>query len=367
MKNIVRQNILNVRNYVPGKPIEEVQREEGLKEVIKLASNENCLGSSPKAVAAVRKSIKDINRYPDASAFYLKKKLAKFLGVNEDGIILGNGSDEVIGMAVRTFVDSGDEVVIAKPTFLIYEIVSQLHSAKIRFVPLARDLKHDLKAMKEAITEKTKMVFIANPDNPTGTYVTKSELENFLEGIPSRTIVFLDEAYFEFADYEKKDYPNGLDYLDMPNLIVSRSFSKVYGLAGLRIGYGISCPEVISYVERTREPFNVNLLAQAAAIAALDDKAFLKRTLAHVGREKKFLYSEFRKMKLSYVASATNFVIIDAKADCKKVFASLLKEGVIVRDMKAWGFDTLIRVTIGTRKENEKFIRALKKVLSRKL
>lgn len=363
MRSKVRPNILNVKQYVPGKPIEEVQRELGLKEVIKLASNENCMGPSPKAIEAVRKSLKDVNRYPDASSFYLRKKLAKSLGVDEASLIFGNGSDEVIGMAIRTFVGSGDEVVIAKPTFLIYEIISQIQNAEIKFVPLARDLRHDLDAMKDAITEKTKIVFIANPDNPTGTYVTKAELDDFFKGLPEKVIVFLDEAYFEFANYGFKDYPNGLDYLDRPGVIVARSFSKAYGLAGLRLGYGISNPEVIGYMERTREPFNVNLLAQAAGAAAIDDKAFLKKTLSHVDKEKEFLYSAFRKMKLNYVKSATNFILVDTGIDCKKVFNELLKRGVIVRDMKVWGLDTYIRVTVGTRKEDKKFVEALKSVL----
>jgi len=362
MRNRVRQNILDVRQYVPGKPIEEVQRELGLKEVIKLASNENCLGPSPKALEAIRKSLGSINRYPDASSFYLRKKLAKSRGVEEASLIFGNGSDEIICMAVRTFVEPGDEVIIAKPTFLIYEIVSQVQDARIKFVGLAGDLKHDLKGMKEAVTDKTKIVFIANPDNPTGTYVTKKELEAFLDGLPDKVIVFLDEAYFEFANYMYKDYPNGMEYLDRPGVIVARSFSKAYGLAGLRIGYGISTPEVIGYMERTREPFNVNLLAQEAAIAALDDKAFLKKTLEHVAKEKEFLYSQLRKAGLDYVESATNFMLIDVKSDCKAVFNALLRKGVIVRDMKAWGMDNFIRVTVGTRAENKKFIKALKDI-----
>ena len=361
MKRIVRQNILNVKNYVPGKPIEEVQRELGLKNVIKLASNENCLGPSPKAVAAIKKNLNKINRYPDASSFYLKKRAAKFLGVDEDNLIFGNGSDEIIGLAVRTFVGSGDEVIIARPTFLIYEIVSQLQDADIKFVPLTKDLRHDLKAMKNAITDKTRIIFIANPDNPTGSYVTKTELNEFFKGLPEKLIVFLDEAYFEFAKYSYKDYPNGLDYIDRPGVIVSRSFSKAYGLAGLRVGYGISSPEVISYMERTREPFNVNLLAQVAAEAAIDDKAFLKKTLSHIEAEKEFIYENLRNMKLDYVESATNFIMVDVKKDCKEVFNSLLKKGVIVRDMKAWGLDSFIRVTVGSRKENKRFVEALKK------
>jgi len=366
MKNIVRKNILDVKPYVPGKPIEEVQRELGLKDVIKLASNENCLGPSPKALDAIKENLNNINRYPDASSFYLKEKLSKFLGVRTDNLILGNGSDEIIVLAVKTFIDEADEVIIARPTFLIYEITSQVQSAKMKFVPLTKDLRYDLKAIKGAITSATKMVFIANPDNPTGTYVTKAELDDFFKGLPDGVVVFLDEAYFEFANYSFKDYPNGIDYLGMPNVIVGRSFSKAYGLAGMRIGYGISNAEAIGYMERVREPFNVNILAQAAALAAIDDQAFLKKTLTHVAKEKESLYEAFSRMGLKYIKSATNFILVDVKRDTKVVFNRLLKEGVIVRDMKAWGLDTFIRVTVGTLEEDKKFIAALKKVINDK-
>ena len=363
MRSLVRQSILSVKHYVPGKPIEEVQRELGLKEVIKLASNENCMGPSPKAIEAIRKNLANVNRYPDAQSFALRKKMAKFLGVSEDSLIFGNGSDEIICLAVRTFVNEGDEVIVAKPTFLIYEIISQIQNAKIRFIPLARGLKHDLKAMKAAVTDRTKIIFIANPDNPTGTYITKSQLDEFLDGLPENVIVFLDEAYFEFANRLCKDYPNGLDYLGRKGIIVARSFSKAYGLAGLRVGYGISNPEAIGYMERTREPFNVNLLAQAAAEAAVDDKAFLKKTLDHVEKEMDFLGKAFAKLGIDYVRSATNFILLDTRRDCKEVFNALLRKGVIVRDMKAWGMDTYIRVTLGTRPENKKFLEALKGII----
>jgi len=362
MRKRVRSNILNVKNYVPGKPIEEVQRELGLKDVIKLASNENCLGPSPKALAAIRKSLKNINRYPDSSCFYLREKLAKRLKVDPVTLIFGNGSDEIIAMAVRTFVGDGDEVVIAKPTFLIYEIVSQLQNANIKFVPLTKDLKHDLRAMRKAITDKTSMVFIANPDNPTGSYVSKAALDEFFKGLRDDIIVFLDEAYSEFAKYGYNDYPDGLKYLYRAGVIVSRSFSKAYGLAGLRIGYGISSPETIGYMERVRDPFNVNLLAQDAALASLDDKKFLNKTLGHVEAEKKFIYKSLDKLGIDFVESATNFIVVDVKKDSKDVYKALMKKGVIVRDMKAWGWDTFIRVTVGTRTENERFISALKKV-----
>jgi len=365
MKNPVRQNILSIKPYVPGKPIEEVRRELGLKKVIKLASNENCLGLSPKAVDAIRRNIRNLNRYPDASSFYLKKALASSLGVKEGDLIIGNGSDEIIVIAIRTFVNEGDEVIIARPTFLIYEIASRIQNARLKLVPLTKSFRHDLKAMRDAVTADTKMVFIANPDNPTGTYVTKAELDDFFKGLPQDVIVFLDEAYFEFANFGSKNYPNGLDYLARPNVIVARSFSKVYGLAGLRLGYGISNRKFIDYMERVRDPFNVNSLAQAAGLAALEDRKFLKKTLSHTEREKRFLYSAFRRMKIGFVESATNFVIFDIERDSKEIFNKLLERGVIVRDMKAWGFNTYLRVTVGTREENILFVDALERALLR--
>lgn len=363
MKDLVRPNIANLKPYIPGRPIEDVQRQLGLKRVVKLASNENCLGPSPKAAAAIKESIKNINRYPDGSCFNLKSKLAAILGVGTDKLIIGNGSDEIIILAIRTFTSSGDEVVIARPTFLIYDIASEIQDLKVTHVPLSSAFKYDLKAMKQAITPKTRIVFIANPDNPTGTYVSKGELDEFFSGLPQDTIVFLDEAYFEYAAYEFKDYPNGFNYLSRPNVIVSRSFSKIYGLAGLRVGYGISSPEIINYMERVRDPFNVNLLAQAAAVAALDDAAFLKKTLKFVSGEKRYLYAQLKKIGLDYVPSATNFILINVRQDCGELFNSLLKKGVIVRDMKAWGLDTYIRVTVGTREENVMFIKGLKEIL----
>ncbi len=364
MDKLFRKEIEDIPVYIPGKPIEEVQRTLGLKRVIKLASNENSLGSSPKAIAAIKRSLKDINRYPDAASFYLKAKIARNIGLGINRIICGNGSDEIIILAMKAFVDKADEVIIAKPTFLIYQVAAGIIGANIKFVPLTKDLKYDLKAMKNAITDKTKMVFIANPDNPTGTYVNKKELEGFLEGLPRGILVYLDEAYFEFASSSFKDYPNGIDYLKHPNLIVTRSFSKVYGLAGLRVGYGIASPRIISYMDKFREPFNVNIVAQVAACAALDDNEFVKKTLKHVEKEKQFLYEAFDKIGLKYVRSATNFIMFDVKRDGSKVFEQLIRKGVIVRDMKAWGFDTFIRVTAGTREENEIFIETLKKVLA---
>jgi len=362
---LFRSEIEDIPVYIPGKPIEEVQRMLGLKRVLKLASNENPLGPSPKAVEAIKKALKDMNRYPDAASWYLKAKIATTHKTDIDRIICGNGSDEIIILAIKAFVNKGDEVIIAKPTFLIYEVAAGVVGANIKFVPLKEDLKYDLMAMKKAVTDKTKIIFIANPDNPAGSYVTKRELDEFFDGLPNSVIVYLDEAYFELASFLAKDYPNGLDYLDRPNLIVARSFSKIYGLAGLRAGYGVTSPRIAQYMDKYRDPFNVNCLAQAGARAAMDDKEFVKKTLELVKEERRFLYDSLDKMGLKYVKTVTNFMMIDVKRDSKKVFEDMICKGVIIRDMKSWGYDTFIRVSVGTRKENKIFIETLKKVLKK--
>lgn len=361
LKQLVGKKILGLKPYQPGKPIEELQRELSLKKIIKLASNENPLGPSPKAVEAIKAGLSSINRYPESSCFYLKEALAKIFGLKPKNFIIGNGSDEIIVLALRTLINPGDEVIVATPTFLIYEIQAKACGANIKTVPL-RDFRYDLMKMKEAISAKTKIIFIANPDNPTGTYVTETEVLEFMDNISKKTIVFFDEAYFEFAK-NFSDFPDTLKFLKDRNVIITRSFSKAYGLAGIRIGYGISSPEIIDYLERVREPFNVNTLAQVAAVQALKDKKFLHETLKTTEEGKKFLYRQFDKLGLAYIPSAANFILVDVNTDGKKVFELMLKEGVIVRDMQAWGLDNFIRVTIGTNEENKKFIKALKRVL----
>ena len=363
---LFRKEIEDIPVYIPGKPIEEVQRMLGLKRVIKLASNENPIGPSPKAAQAIKKALCEMNRYPDAASWYLKAKIATTLKTNIDRIICGNGSDEVIILAMKAFVEKGDEVVIAKPTFLIYQVAAGIAGANIKFVPLKKDLKYDLQAMKKAVTPKTKIIFIANPDNPAGSYVTRKDLEDFFDGLPGDVLVYLDEAYFELASFLARDYPNGLDYLDnRPNLIVARSFSKIYGLAGLRLGYGVTSPRIVQYLDKFRDPFNVNCLAQAGACAAMDDKGFVKETLKLVKEERQFLYDELGKMGLKYINTVTNFMMIDVKTDSTKVFEKMICKGVIIRDMKAWGYDSFIRVSVGKREENKVFIKTLKEVLAK--
>lgn len=354
------ENILKIKPYVPGKPIDEVRRQFRLKNVIKLASNENALGPSKKALAAIKATLDQINRYPDGDCFYLKRKLAKRLRLAPENLIFGCGSDELIVLTLRAFINKGDEVIIARPTFLIYEIASRIAGARIRYVPL-RDLRYDLGAMKRAIGPKTKIIFIANPDNPTGTYVNKKELTSFMRGLPEDLIVYFDEAYYELV--EKRDFQNGLKYLNSHNVIVARTFSKAYGLSGLRIGYGVSRPQIINYLNRVREPFNVNSLAQAAALAALDDQAHLVRTRRCLRQGKDYLYKNLKKINLSYVESVTNFILVKVGPGAYGIFQKLLRKGIIVRNMRAWGMDNFIRVTVGTMPENRRFIKALKEVI----
>ena len=263
--------IYKIKPYVPGKPINEVRRELGLKSVIKLASNENPYPPSPKVLAAMSTAAREVNRYPDGGCFLLRRALARKFDIDDDQLIFGNGSDEIICLAVKAFAAKGDDVIIARPSFLIYEIASILSGARLHQVPL-KDFRYDLEAMKARINARTKIIFIGNPDNPAGTYVTQRQTEDFLRSVPKSTLVFFDEAYFEFV--RAKDYPDTLGLMKKyPNVITSRTFSKMYGLAGLRVGYGIASREIIDILNRLREPFNVNSMAQAAAVAALSVRA----------------------------------------------------------------------------------------------
>lgn len=356
-----KENILKVKPYIPGKPIEDVKRELGLKSVVKLASNENPYGPSPKVLRAMATASKTVNRYPDGACYDLRRELAVNLGVQEDQLIFGNGSDEIIVLAVRAYVGKGDEVVIAQPSFLIYEIASLLEGATVRSVPL-KDFRYDLPLMNKAVNSKTKIVFIGNPDNPAGTYIPREQLREFLSQLRRDVIVFIDEAYFEYV--HQRDYPNGIELLrSYSNVIVTRTFSKMYGLAGLRVGYGVADPRIIDHLNRLREPFNVNSLAQAAAVACLKDKSYYRGIAKSVEEERVYLYKSLESMDVSYEASFTNFILIKVVGDSSFAARELLKRGIIVRDMKVWGLDHYIRVTIGSQKENRLFIRTLKEVL----
>ncbi|MFA4992146.1 MAG: histidinol-phosphate transaminase [Candidatus Omnitrophota bacterium] len=355
-----RKALLNIRPYQPGKPIEEVKRDLGLKDVIKMASNENPLGPSPKAVEAIKRHLGSINRYPEGGCFYLRQAVARRLKVKPEQIIFGNGSDELIGLALKAFVSDGDEVIVATPTFLMYEIFSRAQGADVKAVPM-KYFKYNLKAMKEAVTRKTRVIFIANPDNPNGTYVARYQLEELLDGLSDDILVFVDEAYCDFV--EEKDYPNGLDYVSRHNVIVTRTFSKAYGLSGIRLGYGVARTNIIKYMEACRDPFNVNSLAQAAGLGALKDKGFLARTKKTVREGKKFLYNQLKEIGLRYVPSVTNFILIEIGPKADEVIQRLLKKGVIVRNMESWGLTNFMRVTVGKKEENKRFVKELKKIL----
>ena len=356
----VRRELRDLEVYVPGKPIEELQREMSLKYVVKLASNENAFGPSPKALEALKSAIYNVNRYPDSSCYYLRRKLAGILSVDEGNLIFGNGSDELIVLAVRAFLEAGDEVIIADPTFLIYRIASKAAGVKTVLVPL-KNMRYDLEAMASKISPRTRMIFIANPDNPTGTYVTESEVEDFIEKVPEDILLFFDEAYYEYA--RGGDYPDTMRYMGRGNIITTRTFSKIYGLAGLRLGYGVADKKIIDGMNKVREPFNVNLLAQEAALAALDDEEYVRFVREETDKGKKFLYSEFERLGLEYVPSATNFILVKLGSNSEKIYQRLLRSGVIVRHMKAWGLGECVRVTIGRDDENRFFIKTLEKIL----
>ncbi|MCX5694452.1 MAG: histidinol-phosphate transaminase [Candidatus Omnitrophica bacterium] len=364
MKSLIRKSVLLINPYVPGKPIEETKRQLGLKEVIKLASNENPLGVSPKAINAIKKALSGINRYPDAQGFYLKKRLAKFFGLIPENFVLGNGSDELIDIIIKTFVEPDENIVTSESTFLEYEIVAQVNDRKVKKAPL-RYFKYDLNALLKLVDKKTKLIFIANPNNPTGTYVNREEVAQFMNALADDIVVVFDEAYNTFIDVN--DYPDSLSYLKRKrNIIILRTFSKAYGLAGLRLGYALAAPELATYMEQVRQPFNTNLLAQVAGLAALDDKVFLKKTRRVTLEGKNFIYQQLSRMGVGYVPSIANFILVDTGTDSREVFKLMLKFGVIVREMSQYGLRNFIRVTIGTLKENQRFLRVLSKVIKEK-
>jgi histidinol-phosphate aminotransferase len=363
VKNIVRRVVNRIKPYKPGKPISEVKREFKLKKVYKMASNENALGPSPKALSAIKKSLADIHYYPDGASFELRRAISKKFKLNMNNIIVGNGSDELIVLALKAFINKGDEVIIAQPTFLVYQLAAALAEAKIVFVK-QKAFRYDLPAIKEKVTSRTKMIFIANPDNPTGSYVTRQEVEDFLKSLPKDVIVFFDEAYYEFVNHVK-DYPDTIEYIKKGNIIVSRSFSKAYGLGGLRAGWAVSSPEIIGYLNQVREPFNVNMLAQIGAAAALFDSRHIARSKRLVEEGKRFLYSEFKKMNLFFVPSVTNFILVNVGPKAPEIFKQLLHKGIIVREMSSWGIKNFIRVTIGQPKENRLFVKHLKQSLGK--
>lgn len=362
MKEFFKKNIDTIKPYQPGKPIKEVERELGLRRVIKLASNENPLGPSRKALRAMRKAIRDVHLYPEGSCHYLIQKLSEELGLPTSQIIAGNGSNEIIELLARGFISDGDEVISSETSFLVYPILTQACGGHYVSIPM-KDYRYDLNGILKAITEKTRLIFIANPNNPTGTYVTASEMDDFLSRVPSHVLVCVDEAYVDFVD--SPDFPHMLFHIkaQKKNVIILRTFSKAYGLAGLRVGYGVGHPDLISYLHKIRQPFNVNSIAQVASVAALEDRFFLWRTKKLVASGRRFFYQRFKRMELPFLPSQGNFVLVNTGKDGEKICQDLLKRGMIVRSMTAYGLPTWIRVTVGRRNQNALFCRYLKLAL----
>ena len=358
----LNSNLNNLPVYQPGRPIEEVARELGMDadSIIKLASNENPLGPSRLGVAAMKKALAQVNLYPDGNAFYLKNKLAAKLGVTPANLILGNGSNEVIEMIGHALLAPGAEVVVSQYCFAVYPIVTHLFGAKLVVVP-AKNYGHDLDAMLAAITSNTRIVFVANPNNPTGTLADRETLARFVSAVPPHVLLALDEAYVEFLD-EPLDLLSDIRNGSKPNLLLMRTFSKIYGLAGLRIGYGIGHPDFVAALEKIRQPFNINSVAQAGALAALDDTAHVEKTRKINSRGLKLYAKTFRKWKLEFIPSSANFILVRV-GEGQRVFVEMQKLGVIVRPMGGYQLPEWIRISIGTPKENERCLEALKNVL----
>ena len=372
MKILARKAIRKLTPYEPGKPMKELERELGISEsdIIKLASNENPIGPSPKAVEAMRKSLRSVNRYPDGSGFYLKQKLASKLKVKPYNIVLGNGSDELIDIITKAFLEEHEEVLISDPAFLEYKIITMTRGSKVNMSALKEpgpgreEFRYDIKNVLGAITKKTRIVFLGNPDNPTGAYIRKNELNRLLKLCPKDVILVFDEAYREFTD--KKDYANPAAYINKKNIIILRTFSKAYGLAGVRVGYALSNKELSGWMERARQPFNVNLLAQAAAEAALDDRAHIIKSIKTVKKGMRYLSASLKRLGFDVIEGPANFILFSLKG--KKgtaLFKILLPEGIIIRDMKAYGLHEWARVNAGTMAENRRFIRTIGKIKQR--
>ena len=368
--SLATKGVQGLSPYQPGKPIEELERELGISNIVKLASNENPLGPSEKVQQAIQASLIDVTRYPDGNGFTLKEALAAHLStpylstpseqIALDNITLGNGSNDVLELIARAYLSIGDEVIFSEYTFAVYPIVTQAIGATA-VVTKAKEWGHDLEAMAEAITPKTKIIFIANPNNPTGTSFGVAEWERFIQQVPENVIVVLDEAYIEYGS-------SGLDgvaYLaQYKNLVITRTFSKAYGLASLRIGYAVSDPSIANVLNRVRQPFNANSMALAAATAALSDENYLKRSRQINSEGMQKLTEGFAELGLEYIPSSGNFVTVDFKRDAMPIFVSLLKEGVIVRPVANYGMPTFLRVSIGLAEENAKFLNALSAVLA---
>jgi len=365
--SLANVGVQKLRPYQAGKPTDELERELGLTDIVKLASNENPLGLSQSVKLALQKELTELTRYPDANGFYLKQALATKYAVNIDQVTLGNGSNDLLELIARAFVDSRHEVMFAEHAFVVYPLVTQAIGATAVVVK-AKDFGHDLTAMAAAITDKTKLIFIANPNNPTGTFLEQAEIKDFLSKVPAQVLVVLDEAYFEYAAPERRG--NAIAWIkEFPNLIVSRTFSKAYGLAGLRVGYSISHPDIADILNRVRQPFNCNALALKAAETILQDQAYLAEGVALNNAGMQDLCAFFKANKLDYIPSMGNFVTVkvarpDDQQSGDDVYQQLLLQGVIVRPVTGYGLPQHLRISIGTEAENQRFKQALSSVLN---
>lgn len=364
MKLQVPENIKEITPYPPGKPIEELEREYGVTGSIKLASNENPFGPSPAAVSAMRLALENLHRYPDGSCYYLNQAMADHLGVAPEQLVFGNGSNEIIEFLVKAFVREGEEVITSHPSFLMYQKFVQIRGGRNHVVDLC-DMYHDLEAITQLVSPATRLIFIDNPNNPTGTLLPWTRLKSFLSELPDRLIVVLDEAYIDFVDDDQR-----YDTLSLINereghcgVVLLRTFSKAYGLAGLRIGFGIMAAAVADCLHKVRQPFNINLVAQQGALAALGDEDFYQHTLRKTAAGKRYLTEALKRLGCSPFPSQTNFFLIDVKTDATTLYEAMLKKGVIIRSMKAYGYPSYIRINIGTDEENNRFLEALGEAL----
>ena len=362
IERLTRPVLSRMKEYSPGKPIWEVQQELGIKEVIKLSSNENPLGVSPLAQEAITRYVSELHRYPDAYTTRLREAISIQYDVSDEQVIVGNGGDEIITMISETFLEEGDEIIVPTPSFSEYEFGGNLMGAKVMKIPLNSDFEYDLDLISGAITEKTKLLYLCSPNNPTGTYIKKAELDTFLQNLPRRIIVVFDGAYSHYATTD--DYSDGVEFLKQgKQIIVIQTFSKIFGLAGLRVGFGISSKEIVNSIHKVREPFNVNTLAQIAAEAAIKDVQHVEASRALNEAGKTQLYKAFNVMNFTYIKSMGNFILVNVGDKASFIYEQLMAKGFIVRYGGVWGLPNHLRVTIGTEKENTGLISALERIL----
>jgi histidinol-phosphate aminotransferase len=358
---LAHKGVRGLQPYQPGKPIAALERELGTQDIIKLASNENPLGPSPLALSVMARHLNDLHYYPDASGIALKDSLAQMHSLSPDHFTLGNGSENIVDLVVRAFCQPGDEIMVSEYAFIAYQIIARGLNVDVNQIP-SKQYGHDLDAMRAAVNKRTKVVFIVNPNNPTGTYLTASAIKTFMQAIPSDVLVVLDEAYFDYMA-SVPDYQSGATLIaDFPNLIVMRTFSKAYGLAGIRIGYGISHPDIQEILNRIRQPFNVNSLALVAATAALQDTAHVEKTVALNQKSLQSLSSAFSSLGFRYVPSHTNFMLVNLEQDSMPIYQALLMRGVIVRPLVPYGLSTYLRISTGTMTQTNRFIDAFSDV-----